>query len=380
VFAKALSLVRALGEEVFPAGFAGPPVVVQTQQHPVRPKGPGWRQARISKKTCVNLLNSLLTPTRPEPMLALVGDTKPDAINSIRPIMTNFLSRWTDLLVSRGLRLAAVILLAIIFIRLMKSFTRRLVKKAGAEAGTRTGRMREQQTETVAHILESFGVFVILGLTALMALREFGYDVAPLAAAAGLASLALGFGAQNLVRDIINGFFIVFEDQFVVGDTIRIGEVIGRVEHITLRRTVMRDPQGAIVTIPNGTIQQVANLSRDWSQIFLGVTIAPDAPVEAPLAALDRVAAEFRADTNWAGALVDGPRVLGVDAFGPMGAKLVVQVRTAPNRQDDVARELRRRISARFEQEGIQTTGLQRVVVQYAAKEEKETNDGPNES
>jgi small-conductance mechanosensitive channel len=290
--------------------------------------------------------------------------------------MTNFLSRWTDLVVSRGLRLAGVILLAIILIRIMRGFTRRLVHKAGADAATRPGRMREQQTETVARILESFGVFVILVLAALMALREFGYDVAPLAAAAGLASLALGFGAQNLVRDIINGFFIVFEDQFVVGDTVRIGDVIGRVEHITLRRTVLRDPQGAIVTIPNGNIQQVANLSRDWSQIFLGITVAPGAPVEAPLATLDHVAAEFRADMNWSAALVDGPRVLGVDAFGPDGAKLVVQVRTAPMRQDDVARELRRRIMTRFEKDGIQTSGVQRVEVRYAAKEEGETTNG----
>jgi small conductance mechanosensitive channel len=294
--------------------------------------------------------------------------------------MTNFLSRWTDLLVSRGLRLAGILLLAIVLIRLMRGFTRRLVKKAGAEAGTRPGRMREQQTQTVAQILHNAGVFIIVGLALLMSLREFGYDVAPLAAAAGLASLALGFGAQNLVRDVINGFFIVFEDQYVVGDTVRIGDVTGRVEHITLRRTVLRDPQGAIVTIPNGNIKQVANLNRDWSQIFLGVTIAPDAPVEQPLAALDRVAAEFRADTNWTAALVDGPRVLGVDAFGPEGAKLVVQVRTAPTRQDDVARELRRRISARFEQEGIRTAGVKRIVVQYAAKEEKETTDGPSQS
>jgi small conductance mechanosensitive channel len=184
----------------------------------------------------------------------------------------------------------------------------------------------------------------------------------------------LGFGAQNLVRDAINGFFIVFEDQYVVGDTIRIGDVTGRVEHITLRRTVLRDAQGAIITVLNGQIQQVANLSRDWAQIFLGVTIAPDTAVEPALAALDSVASDFRADTAWSGALVDGPRLLGIDAIGPEGAKLVVQVRTAPNRQDDVARELRRRVWARFEGEGIRTSAVQRVELQYTEKKEENTN------
>jgi small conductance mechanosensitive channel len=199
-----------------------------------------------------------------------------------------------------------------------------------------------------------------------MILREIGYDITILAAAAGLASVAVGFGAQNLVRDLINGFFIVFEDQFVVGDTIRVGETTGRVEHITLRRTVLRDPQGALVTVLNGQIQQVANLSRDWAQVFITVTVPADAPVEAPLMALDRVSSDFRSDAAWSGALVDGPRVLGVDAITPQGAKLLVQVRTAPSRQDDVARELRRRICARFEAEGIRTTGIQHVELHQA--------------
>ena len=293
--------------------------------------------------------------------------------------MTNLLSRWTEF-GAPGLRIAGTLLLAILLIRLLKSLTNRLVQKASADATGRAVRMREQQTKTFAGILYSGGMALIVVVAILMTLSELRFDIRPLAAAAGLASLALGIGAQGLVRDIINGFFIVFEDQFVVGDNVRIGDVIGRVEHITLRRTVLRDPQGAIITLPNGQIQQVANLSRDWSQVFLGITVAPDAPLNPPLAALDRAAAAFRADEAWSAALVDGPRVLGVDSLGPGGAKLLVQVRTAPNRQDDVARELRRRISAQFEKEGIRTSGVQQVEVRYAAKSEKETTDGTSKS
>lgn len=290
--------------------------------------------------------------------------------------MTNLFPQWTNLVLIRSLRVAGIFLLAVLLIRLLRSATNKLVHRTAGESASRTARQHEQQTQTLAGILNSAGVGIIVAISILMILREIGYDITILAAAAGLASVAVGFGAQNLVRDLINGFFIVFEDQFVVGDTIRVGETTGRVEHITLRRTVLRDPQGALVTVLNGQIQQVANLSRDWAQVFINVTVAADAPVERPLLALDRVSAEFRSDSAWSGALVDGPRVLGVDAIGPQGARLLVQVRTAPNRQEDVARELRRRICARFEEEGIRTTGVQHVEVHYPEENKQEGDNG----
>jgi len=290
--------------------------------------------------------------------------------------MTNLFPQWTNLLLERGLRVAGILLLAMLLVRLLRSATRKLIHHASAESASRTARLHEQQTQTLAGILNSAGVGIIVAISILMILREIGYDVTILAAAAGLASVAVGFGAQNLVRDLINGFFIVFEDQFVVGDTIRVGETIGRVEHITLRRTVLRDPHGALVTLLNGQIQQVANLSRDWAQIFINVTVASDESVETPLHSLDRVAAAFRADAGWAGALVDGPRVLGVDAVGPEGTKLLVQVRTAPNRQDDVARELRRRICVDFEKNGIRTTSVQRVEIHGSHQSIQEADHG----
>ena len=151
--------------------------------------------------------------------------------------------------------------------------TRRLIPAAGTEGPGRIARMREQHVKTLAGLLYSAGTAVILFGAILTALPEFGFNVTPIAAAAGLASLAFGFGAQHLVRDLINGFFIIIEDQFVVGETVRIGTVVGRVEHLTLRRTVIRDIQGAVVTIPNGEITQVANLSRDWGQVFVDISI-----------------------------------------------------------------------------------------------------------
>ncbi len=267
--------------------------------------------------------------------------------------------QWAGFAATNGIRLVGVVAMAFVLNRLLKLFTSRLVRPATAP--TRVAQMREQQTRTHAGVLYSAGTALIVLVAFFMALPEFGFSVTPIAALAGLASLALGFGAQHLVRDLINGFFIVFEDQYVVGDMVRLGETLGRVEHLTLRRTVLRDLQGGLVTIPNGEIRQANNLSRDWSQMYVDVTIATDESVDAALAALDEVCSELRADTAWSPTLVDGPRVLGVESLSISGAALRLQLRSAPNRQDEVARELRRRIKARFEQEHIRLSSVQRV-------------------
>jgi small-conductance mechanosensitive channel len=275
--------------------------------------------------------------------------------------MTDHVFKWTEFALGHGVRLAAILLIALLLVRVLRIVTRRLIAAAGTQSAARVARMREQQTQTLAGILYSGGTAIIGIVAVLTALPEFGFNITPVAAAAGLASLAIGFGAQHVVRDFINGFFTVLEDQYVVGDLVRIGDVVGRVEHLTLRRTVLRDPQGAVVTIPNGEITKVANLSRDWGQLFLDATIAIDQPLDEALNALEDVATEFRADPSWSPMLLDGPRVLGVESLAPNGTIVRLQVRTAPTRQDDVARELRRRIQIELAGRGIQLGGLQRM-------------------
>ena len=275
--------------------------------------------------------------------------------------MSDHVFKWTEFALGHGTRLLAILLIALLLVRVLRMLTRRLIAAAGSQSAARVTRMREQQTRTLAGILYSGGTAVIVIVAVLTALPEFGFNITPVAAAAGLASLAIGFGAQHVVRDFINGFFTVLEDQYVVGDVVRIGDVVGRVEHLTLRRTVVRDPQGALVTIPNGEITKVANLSRDWGQLFLDATIAGDQPLDEALNALEAVASEFRADPSWSPMLLDGPRVLGVESLAPNGTTVRLQVRTAPTRQDDVARELRRRIQIELAGRGIQLGGLQRM-------------------
>ena len=277
--------------------------------------------------------------------------------------MTPEIFKWTDIAAARGIRLATIILLALILNRLLRTLTRRLIPASGTEGLGRIARLHEQHVRTLAGLMYSAGTALIIVGAILTALPEFGFSVTPIAAAAGLASLAFGFGAQHLVRDIINGIFITIEDQFVVGEIVRIGTVVGRVEHLTLRRTVVRDFQGAVVSVPNGDISQVANLSRDWGQVFVDISIPAEASSDAALAALERVCAELRADASWSPVLVDGPRALGVESLGPAGATLRLQLRTVPGRQDDAARELRRRIQNRFDQDHIRWGGVQRVEI-----------------
>jgi len=273
--------------------------------------------------------------------------------------MSSLLAHLPDFTAANFLHLVVIFVVALLLNHVLRVITSLLIKPAASEA--RAAKAREQQTRTVAGVLYSAGSKIVWAIALLTAAEELGINVTPVAALAGLASLALGFGAQNLIRDIITGFYIILEDQYVVGDTIQIGDTFGRVEHITLRRTVVRDARGALVTLSNGDIRTVANLSRDWSQSFVDVSLSPEIPQERALQALDAAAAELRNDSAWSQALVDGPRILGLQNFDQASSTVRLQVRTTPSRQDDVARELRRRIQLEFQRRGIPVSGVQRV-------------------
>lgn len=276
--------------------------------------------------------------------------------------MTESFSQWTESAGRIGLRLVVIAIIAVLLIRVLRVVTLRLVQ--AAKTPTRAGQLREQQTRTMADLLHSIGGTTILVIAVLMAMRILGFDIAPALATAGLLSVALAFGAQSLLKDLINGIFIVFEDQYSLGDMLQVNGETGRVEHLTLRRTVLRNTAGAIVSIPNSLIGQVSNLSRDWSQTFVDITVPAEELVSTAISILDRVATEFRNDATWSPALVDGPRVLGVEALNLDGTVIRLQVRTVLNRKDDAARELRRRIKLAFEDSEIMLSHSHNVSLQ----------------
>src|ERR1700735_1402661 len=210
--------------------------------------------------------------------------------------MTDSFRRWMEFAGTRAVRVLASVFIAFLIARALKAVTARLIQLAKSQS--RVAQMREQQTRTMAALLYSVGIGIIVAVAFLTALPEFGFNVSPIEAAAAVASLAFGFGAQHLVKDLINGFFIVFEDQFVIGDLIQTNGETGRVEHLTLRRAVLRNAACAMGTVPYAIVGQGANLSRDLSQVFLDISVPSEEMVGHALTALEKIAADFRNDAD----------------------------------------------------------------------------------
>jgi small-conductance mechanosensitive channel len=269
-------------------------------------------------------------------------------------IMSSLFTHWPEISLTSGFHLIAILAIALLLNRFLRSMTNLAIRPAASQA--RAAQNREQQTRALAGILYSTGSRIVWIAALLTALPECGLDIIPLAMLA-----ALVLGAQNLLRDLVAGFSIVIEDQFTTGEVIQVNETTGRVEHLTLRRTLIRDARGALVTIANGEIRVAGNLSRDWSQSFIDVSFSPETPLDTILEALETAAAEIRNDSAWSQTLVDGPRILGVQSFGRDASTIRIQIRTAPLRQDEVSRELRRRIQAEFQRRGIVVSQVQRM-------------------
>jgi len=223
--------------------------------------------------------------------------------------------------------------------------------------------VRVQQVRTVASVITSVGVFVIFFVAALEILSLIGLNLGPMLASAGIAGLAIGFGAQTLVHDFINGFFILLENQYDIGDVVRIAGVKGTVERMSLRNTVLRDEDGTLHIVPNSSIQIVSNTTRDWSQLALRVTVAYSEPSDKIVALLKQVGEEVRHDPVFDEDIVSDIDVPGIDRVGNGEAEYLMLIKTRPNKQYAVSRELRRRIKQCFEKNNVQAAGPGRIYV-----------------
>jgi small conductance mechanosensitive channel len=212
---------------------------------------------------------------------------------------------------------------------------------------------RRQRAETIGSVLKSITSVVVFTVATAMVLGEFGFDLGPFIASAGVVGVALGFGAQNLVRDYLNGMFMILEDQFGVGDTVDAGAASGVVEAVGLRVTRLRADNGTVWHIRNGEILRLGNLSQSWTRVLLDVGVPADADTDRAARAVDAVADEAWRDERLGGLLLQQPEVWGVQDLGDLGLAVRLAVRTAPQEQWAAARELRRRLVAAFEQAGI---------------------------
>ena len=265
--------------------------------------------------------------------------------------MSSVFTHWFAFTFLNGVHLLEILILALLANRLVRAAATAMIRPAASE--TRAAQLRERQTRALASTLYRVSSKIVWVFAALVALPELGLRVLPAACVAGLALLGLGLGAHHLVRDAIAGICIVFEDQFAVSETIQAGDITGRVEALTLRRTLVRDARGALVTVANGDLRSVSNLSRDWSQTYVDINVDGQASIEEALKALESAAAELRNDAAWSQALIDGPRLLGIQDYSPAAATLRLQLRTVPLRQEEASRELRRRIHVEFQRRGL---------------------------
>ena len=269
-------------------------------------------------------------------------------------MMSSPFTSWPVFTIATGISILLTLVAAEVATLLLRRLTNRLIRPAASQA--RGPQAREQQSRAMAEHIDRIASGFVWAVAALMILAELGVNVIPAALVIAATIVAIGIGAQTLVADVIAGLAIVFEDQFAVGETIQIGQTTGKVEQLTLRRTVVRDTRGALVTLGNSEIQSLANVSRDWSAAIVDITVASEEPLERALKVLETASSTLRADPAWSQTIVDGPRVLGVQDYGRLGPTLRVQVRTTPLRQDEVARELRRRIQIEFQRHRIEIT------------------------
>jgi small conductance mechanosensitive channel len=293
-------------------------------------------------------------------MIALVQSLDPDStlagidstLAQLRGFSWRDLVQWQQVL-PMLLQVVVIILIGTGIYRLVRLLIARLLRREIDAEDPVVKRLREQRAQTLGSLLDSFALVVIVTITFLMVLGSF-LDIGPLLASVGVLGLAISFGAQSLVKDVISGTFMLLEGQFGIGDVVRVADVAGLVEKITLRTTVLRDHHGVVHIIPNGSITRVSNLTKTWSRAVLDISVAYKEDVDHVLAVLKQIGQEFHADPEWGPLLVEEPTVPGVESFGDSGVIVRMNAKTLPQKQWDVARELRRRIKKRFDREGIE--------------------------
>ena len=243
------------------------------------------------------------------------------------------------------------------FVRHLSGGVERLASLRPGVAIVDTARMTPERSarraSTIGAVLRSVAAVLIWSIAALTILDELGVNLAPLLAGAGVAGLALGFGAQALVRDFLSGLFMFVEDQYGVGDVIDVGLATGTVEALSLRTTRLRDVEGVVWHVPNGEIHRVGNKSQLWARALIDVAIRYDADVDAAIGVIEEAANALRRDEELGRYILDEPDVFGIESLSPDNVVIRVVVRTQPQEQARVERALRARIKLALDEAGI---------------------------
>lgn len=266
-------------------------------------------------------------------MEMLIENTKLWLLNHSIPILLIIIAAWVA---RRVLKIALL------------RFEKRLQQKGVVPSE------REKRAKTLGGIASTTISAIIYVVAVMMIITECGVNIGPLLAGAGIAGLAIGFGAQTLVKDVISGFFLLMEDQIRVGDVAQIAGIGGLVESINLRTTRLRDLEGKVHIIPNGSITVATNFTKDWSRALVDIGVAYKENVDTVITVLKEVGENLRSDPAFKEVILEPMTVLGLDSFGDSSVNIRLFFKTLPIKQWDVAREFRKRVKKAFDEKGIE--------------------------
>ena len=281
-----------------------------------------------------------------------------------------FSPEWWSLTVERafdwasthGLRIVVICVLLVILLRVSRHFVERAIKLSLRPRGRDPLQdlMIAKRQTTLIKLFQAVASVTLVVLAVLMVFQEIGFAVGPILASAGIAGVAIGFGAQSLVKDIITGSFVILEQQFSVGDVIQVGNLSGGVEELNLRTVVLRAADGSVHIIPHGEIKQVTVLTRDWSRLVLDIDIAYDADIDTACGLMKKVLDDYAAANG--DVVLEAPEVLGVQNLGENSVQLRAQMKVLPGKQWAAGRELRASIKKALDEAGIEIPFPQRTL------------------
>jgi small-conductance mechanosensitive channel len=260
-----------------------------------------------------------------------------------------------DWLVGHGTRIGLILVLSVAALFLLGFAGSKAIRTFIARGAP--GQAEEEvrkRADTLSNVLITAGQVFIIVIAAFIILSEVGINIGPILAGAGVVGIAIGFGAQSLVKDLISGVFIIMENQYRVGDVVKIADISGLVEQINLRRTILRDLDGIVHTVPNGEIRVASNFTKEWSRVNLNISVSYGTDLDRATAVINRVCKEMAQEPEWAPLIIKTPQVLRVDNLGDSGIDLKILGDTKPIRQWDVMGEIRKRVKKAFDEEGIE--------------------------
>jgi small-conductance mechanosensitive channel len=276
--------------------------------------------------------------------------------------------KWTELLIawilSHGIKIVLITVGAYILSKLSKKFIEKMIKVAVVSSKYLTEQAKEKREATLIRIFLWTSRIIILLVAMLMILQEIGIPIGPILAGAGIIGLAVGFGGQYLIRDLISGFFIILENQYRVGDVVNFDGTGGLVEDINLRMTTLRDLDGTIHYIPHSEIKKVANLSKDFARVNLNIGVSYNSKLDHVIKVVNEVGNELSQDAQWKEFIIKPSQFLRVDDFAASSIVIKILGETQPLKQWDVTGELRKRIKIAFDNEKIEIPFPQRVIHQ----------------